>query len=114
VGQDIGVLDLNGAIGGGRSEEGSDDASGLVGAAHVRVADVEEDHRVDPCAHARPRTCALKHRLLATCHRRSRHFLVVPARSVIFSFPFFYFVLMNLSSRLEMPPPSRKERRVRF
>lgn len=104
MGDDIGVLDLDGSIGGSGSEEGSDDASGLVGTAHVRVADVEEDHRVDPCAHARRRTCALEHRLLATCHRRCRHFRVDILLPVTFS---------NFSSRLGVvPPPPSRERGV--
>lgn len=48
VRHDVGVADMDGAIGEEGSEEGADDAIRLVGAAHVAVADVEEHHRLDP------------------------------------------------------------------
>lgn len=45
---DVGVADVDGAIGEEGAEEGADDAVRLVGAAHVAVADVEEHHRLHP------------------------------------------------------------------
>lgn len=54
MGDGIGVLDLDDAIGDG-AEEGSDDTVRLVGAPDVAVADVEEDDRVQPRRHDRRR-----------------------------------------------------------
>lgn len=46
---DVGVADVDGAVGEDGAEEGADDASRLVRAAHVAVADVEQHHRLHPC-----------------------------------------------------------------
>jgi hypothetical protein len=51
VGDDIGVADVDGAVGEEGTEEGADDAVRLVRAPHVAVADVEKHH----CLHPRRR-----------------------------------------------------------
>ena len=48
MGNDIGVADVDGAVGEEGAQEGADDAVRLVRAAHVAVADVEEHHRLHP------------------------------------------------------------------
>lgn len=55
VGDDVGVADMDGAVGEDGAEEGADDALRLVGAAHVAVADVEHDDRLHPGGRRRGR-----------------------------------------------------------
>lgn len=64
MGDGVGVVDVDGAVGGDGSEEGSDDPVGLVGPPDVAVADVEEDERVDLGGQARRRWLELEHCLL--------------------------------------------------
>jgi hypothetical protein len=46
VGDDVAVTDVDGAVGEDGAEEGANDALRLIRAAHVAVADVEENHRL--------------------------------------------------------------------
>jgi hypothetical protein len=48
VGDDVGVANVDGAVGEDGAEERANDAVRLVRAAHVAVADVEEHHRLHP------------------------------------------------------------------
>ena len=48
MGDNVGVADVDGAVGEEGAEECADDAVRLVRAPHVAVADVEEHHRLHP------------------------------------------------------------------